>query len=146
MDLEKNGTRRNFPWKEAPAPRYGGPETGEATPGGKGRHIEKTGYSRKQTTEERRRGMMARHTRQISLLLTAAMLAAVFGGCRPAAGNETPGTPETPVSSEAAASGQDTSQSESPGATRGPCPDYDQAMADATGAGYPDSAWQSMGR
>lgn len=88
---------------------------------------------------------MARHNRQISLLLTAAMLAAVFGGCRPAAGNETPGTPETPVSSEAAASGQDTSQSESPGATRGPCPDYDQAMADATGAGYPDSAWQSMG-
>lgn len=88
---------------------------------------------------------MARHNRQISLLLTAAMLAAGVGGCRPAPAHEAADTPETPVSSDAAASGKDTSQDESPGATRGPCPDYDQAMAGATGAGYPDSAWQSMG-
>ena len=88
---------------------------------------------------------MARKNRQISLFLAAAILAAVFGGCRPATGNETSGAPETPASSDAAASGQDASQAASPAATRGPCPDYDQAMADATGAGYPDSAWQSMG-
>lgn len=89
--------------------------------------------------------MMARHNRQLSLLLAAAMLAAAFSGCRPAAGNDASGTPETPVSSDSTASGQDASQVATPAATRGPCPDYDQAMAKVTGAGYPDSAWQSMG-
>ena len=88
---------------------------------------------------------MRRHSRRISLLLATAMLASVFGGCLPATDDEVTGTPETPVPSEATVSGQDTPQAGDTAATRGPCPDYDEAMADATGAGYPDSAWQSMG-
>lgn len=82
---------------------------------------------------------MARYVRLLSAFLAAAMLAAAVSGCAPAQKGEEGVTPESPTT-------ESTSLSQpTPAATRGPCPDYDQAMANATGAGYPDSAWESMG-
>lgn len=82
---------------------------------------------------------MKRYNRLLAAFLAAAMLAAAMSGCAPAQNGEDGVTPEPPTT-------ETTSQSQpAPAATRGPCPDYEQAMANATGAGYPDSAWQSMG-
>ena len=82
---------------------------------------------------------MARYVRLLSAFLAAAMLTAAVSGCAPAQKGEEGVTPESPTT-------ESTSLSQpTPAATRGPCLDYDQAMANVTGVGYPDSAWESMG-
>ena len=82
---------------------------------------------------------MAWCSRRISLFMAAMMLTALLGGCKPGQSGPASATPEAPVQQ------QDTQPVEdappSPAATRGPCPDYAQAMAEVT----PDGAWPGTG-